>query len=147
MSRVHQRGPATISANMTPMVDVVFLLIIFFVLVAQITSSERVELTLPRLDEEGLAELPRKQRLVVNIGADGERRFAGRAFDSGEAGASELGAALRDAIRRDPESEVLVRAAGGAAYELVQPVLRLCSESGVERVHVVAAPERERRGG
>lgn len=145
MSRVHERGPARIGANMTPMVDVVFLLIIFFVLVAQITSSERLELELPSLAEEGLAETPRGQRLVINIAPDGRRRFASDDYSAGAAGLTDLGAALRAALRREPNSEVLVRAAGAASYEQVQPVLRLCSETGVRRVHIVASPERERQ--
>ena len=51
MSRIHKRGTAELHANLTPMIDVTFLLIVFFVLVSQIVEVENVELKLPELEE------------------------------------------------------------------------------------------------
>jgi biopolymer transport protein ExbD len=42
VSLIYRRGPAQISANLTPMIDVTFLLIVFFVLVSQIVEVENV---------------------------------------------------------------------------------------------------------
>ena len=47
------RGPALrdrppVAANLTPMIDVTFLLIVFFVVVSQIVEVENVEMELPR---------------------------------------------------------------------------------------------------
>ena len=42
-------GPPGIHANLTPMIDVTFLLIVFFVVVSQIVEAEHVELELPVL--------------------------------------------------------------------------------------------------
>ena len=47
MSSIFRRGPAQAQANITPMIDVVFLLIVFFVLVSQIVDLESVDLDLP----------------------------------------------------------------------------------------------------
>ena len=44
MSTVYRRGPAAIEANLTPMIDMTFLLIVFFVLVSQISELEVVEM-------------------------------------------------------------------------------------------------------
>ena len=47
MSSVFKRGNAKIEANLTPMIDVTFLLIVFFVLVSQIVEVENVPMSLP----------------------------------------------------------------------------------------------------
>ena len=51
VSKIHKRGTAELHANLTPMIDVVFLLIVFFVLVSQIVEVENVEMRLPELVE------------------------------------------------------------------------------------------------
>ena len=42
MTRAFARGPASIEANLTPMIDIVFLLVVFFVLVSQIVDLDTV---------------------------------------------------------------------------------------------------------
>lgn len=62
------RGPVHVSANLTPMIDVTFLLIIFFILVTQITNvqvAEEIELVQP---ENSVSVVPDElQRIIVNV--------------------------------------------------------------------------------
>ena len=51
MSRAFRRGRTDVQANLTPMIDVTFLLIVFFVLVSQIVEVENVDLLLPELED------------------------------------------------------------------------------------------------
>lgn len=65
---------ATINANMTPMIDVTFLLIVFFVVVSQIVDRDAVSMDLP-LPENAVAGIPElHEHVVVNIvpSSDGE---------------------------------------------------------------------------
>ena len=64
--------------DMTPMIDVVFQLIIFFLVVSQIISSDRIEnLTLPAADEaKPERELP--ERLVISVDSFGRILISGR---------------------------------------------------------------------
>ena len=59
--------PTTIHANMTPMIDVIFLLIVFFVAVSQIVDREAVsmDLPMPTNPQAGLAE--KTNRVVINV--------------------------------------------------------------------------------
>ena len=58
---------STINANMTPMIDITFLLIVFFVVVSQIVDRDAVSMDLPSPDH-AVAGMPDKQsRVVVNI--------------------------------------------------------------------------------
>ena len=66
------RGVSTINANMTPMIDVTFLLIVFFVVVSQIVDRDVVQMDLPAPEQavSGISEEP--DRIVVNlVPADG----------------------------------------------------------------------------
>ena len=61
----HQRPP--IHANLTPMIDVTFLLIIFFVLVSQIVEVENVDLGLPSPEDPASQLAGEQQRVVINV--------------------------------------------------------------------------------
>ena len=67
MSTIYKRGNAEISANLTPMIDVTFLLIVFFVLVSQIVEVENVEMELPKPTEPLTEKLGEEQRAVINV--------------------------------------------------------------------------------
>ena len=67
MSKVTQRGAVAPTMNITPLIDVVFLLIIFFMLVNNITSEEVVEMQLAELEESKAREIGEMERVVVNI--------------------------------------------------------------------------------
>ena len=67
MSAVHRRGPAAIQANLTPMIDVTFLLIVFFVLVSQIVEVENVPMSLPEPEDPATELAGDEQRAVINV--------------------------------------------------------------------------------
>ena len=157
MSAIFKRGNARIQANLTPMIDVTFLLIVFFVLVSQIVEVENVKLQLPA-PEEPATELPAdEQRVVINIvpaqpavtGRAIEYRVGSRRFAPGEAGV----AALADHIMRlysgNPSLRINLRADRDTQYEWIEPVLRAISlaagrsgEGGITaRVNLVVVRE------
>lgn len=60
-------SPTTINANMTPMIDVTFLLIVFFVVVSQIVDRDAVSMDLPS-PEQAVARIPDlSEHVVVNV--------------------------------------------------------------------------------
>ncbi len=63
-----------VAFDLTPMVDVVFLLIIFFMTTAQFVQRARVNLELPREKGESLPEL-NVPPLVVNVVAQGSTPY------------------------------------------------------------------------
>jgi biopolymer transport protein ExbD len=66
MARLGQ-GVSAINANMTPMIDVTFLLIVFFVVVSQIVDRDVVPMDLPAPEQavSGISE--EADRIVVNL--------------------------------------------------------------------------------
>lgn len=67
MSSVTKRGAVKPTLNITPLIDVVFLLIVFFLLVNNIVTEENPELKLPELEKPETRQVAAENRLVINI--------------------------------------------------------------------------------
>ena len=91
MSKIHRRGPAELHANLTPMIDVTFLLIVFFVLVSQIVEVESVPMSLPEPLEPLTERLGEEPRAMINVvpaagGAAAAYRLGTRSFSPDRSG-------------------------------------------------------------
>ena len=53
--------------SMTPMIDVVFLLIIFFMIITELTQQDLAHLELPKASEAQPDKEPDSERLVINV--------------------------------------------------------------------------------
>ncbi len=64
-----RRGTPTsvINANMTPMIDVTFLLIVFFVVVSQIVDRDAVSMDLPAPNHSASGTLEPSEHVTVNL--------------------------------------------------------------------------------
>ena len=117
--------------NMTPMIDVVFLLIIFFLVSSHLAKQEvQYKLSLPTA-QSGLKDKPsEKPRLTVNVLADGTLLFAGR-----QVTADELRAQLVERQQDlGKDVEVRIRSDEVAPYKQVEPVLLACANAGIWNV-------------
>ena len=134
MSTIFQRGPARPQANITSMIDVVFLLIVFFVLVSQIVDLESVDMDLPAPESPATALPEEEPRAVLNVlpGEDGMcdgYRLAGRDYSPDPTGLLELRTALVGLYRDTPGLRVNLRADRGTDYRWVSPVLQLVRQA------------------
>jgi biopolymer transport protein ExbD len=126
--------------NMTPMIDVVFQLIIFFLLSSHLAKQEQqLPLPLPTA-ESGKAEgAEARPRLTVNVLADGTLLVASRSITPGD-----LVSLLRDRrMVHGDELEVRIRGDRGVLYSRVEPVLLACVKAGIWNV-AYAVQQRER---
>ena len=117
--------------NMTPMIDVVFQLIIFFLLSNHLAKQEKqLPLPLPAA-QSGLVEAAdARPRLTVNVLADGTLLVANRPIQP-----DELVGLLRE--RRSAhgeELEVRIRADRNVLYRRVEPVMIACVQAGIWNV-------------
>jgi biopolymer transport protein ExbD len=118
-------GTATI--NMTPMIDVVFLLIIFFLVSSHLAKQENhVELKLP-LAGSGLGEVDDRESVVVNILADGQWQSGGATVNE-----AELNALLRRRLMAAAGPiQLRIRTDQDVVYERIEPVLTIASKAGI----------------
>lgn len=129
----------SVSFNMTPMIDVVFLLIIFF-LVSSHLAKQEAQLELP-LPEAATGEEPVEAgtpRLTVNLLADGSLTLAGRRVEL-----AELPQRIAERRAREGEDlEVRIRSDRNVPYAAVEPVMLACVRSGVWNVTFAVYQER-----
>ncbi len=142
MDRYRRPPPQEIvpeTANMTPMVDVTFQLIIFFMLVTDISSRQIEALTLPSASRAVAVD---EYEIAVNVAPDGRIRIGGRTF-SDEALESFFESL---AGRRGQGPPLLIRADRSTPFEHVQKVLMIgAGRCGLTRVDMGARTERRDR--
>lgn len=116
---------------MTPMIDVVFLLIIFFLVSSHLSRQEsRMELELPKASsaqEDTDFETP---RLTINVKEDGSLWIAGRPID--ESRLAETFIAIRK--EKGDGVEVRIRGSQTAPYSEFEPIMLACTEAGIWNV-------------
>ncbi len=116
---------------MTPMIDVVFLLIIFFLVSSHLAKQEtQMDLDLPvaSMGDEDIDQTT--PRITINVKADGSLWLAGRRVRRDKL-ASRLSAsksAKGDGI------EVRIRGSRDTAYANVEPVMLACTKAGIWKV-------------
>ena len=157
-SQVHQRGPTKPQMNITPLIDVVFLLIIFFMLVNNIITEQSVRMIVPTLEDATTREFDKAGRLIVNIAPmdynykervdnpllfDGEARFIRvglQTFDADDLqGVTDaLIKARQAAEKQNRDLNVVLRSDGALYYSVVQPVMSAITRAGIDSVNLVA---------
>lgn len=121
------KGRAQGMLDMTPMLDMVFNLLIFFMVVTRFAKEERdMKMLLPSGTEAmPLTEKPKE--IFVNIDSQGGYFFRGRQLTQ-----EELRQVLRDAAVNNPASQsVIIRADKRVQWDFVATAMRLCNEAGI----------------
>lgn len=117
--------------NMTPMIDVVFQLIIFFLLSSHLAKQEtQLALPLPAAESGRPPAADERPRLTVNVLADGTLLVANRLIAADELTRllAERKAAHGDAL------EVRIRGDRSVPYSRVEPVMLACTRAGIWNV-------------
>jgi biopolymer transport protein ExbD len=132
---------AEVGINMTPMIDMVFLLIIFFLLSSSLVQQEnQAELALPKaknvLDDP--ADMA-AQRVTINVQESGAIFFLGRNIP-----VVDLASRIADRVKRQGGiAEIRIRASRKVPYSKVEPILLACSQAGVWDVQFAVFREDE----
>jgi biopolymer transport protein ExbD len=126
--------------SMTPMIDIVFQLLMFFMIATDMASQQVEALTLPGATRAVLSP-PTEPELVLNVMPDGRIRIGGRTFSDK---ALEDLFATRSQRPRDQNAPVVLRADRSTPFEHLQKILMIASTHGqVTRIHLSAKQERK----
>jgi len=112
-----------IEVDMSPMIDMVFLLLIFFI-VASVVIDEKVPIKIPKA---AYAKVPEDTtgRLVVSVNKD-DKMFVGPMPVSLE----QLQEQLAIEIEADPNLRILIRAGSNVKYKTNEKIMMACAEVG-----------------
>ena len=118
--------------NVTPLVDVMLVLLVIFMLTAPLLTSA-VRLELPSADVPPAAATPAP--LTLALDAQGALFLNDRPMSP-----EQLRVRLQDVARLNPETELQLRADQALAYGKVVEVMALAQKAGLSRIGFVAQP-------
>jgi len=114
------------SINLTPMIDIVFNLIIFFVVGTRFVGAEsKLPVQVPEVSEAGKL-VPALEKHVVNVYRDGQVSLNDKFLTTGQ-----LRQELEAARTRCPGLSVIVRGDGEGSFQNVASVLNACRQAGI----------------
>ena len=132
------KGTSLDVLSMTSLIDVVFLLLIFFLVATRFAQEDReLEVVLPAASEaKPLIASPKE--VFVNIDKDGSYYLDGRTL-----GADEVEQTLRRAATNNPLNQaVIIRADKRVQFDYVVTVMNLCNKVGITDYKVTTADEK-----
>ncbi len=126
------------SINLTPMIDVVFLLIIFFMVgsrFTQLSETERdISLQVPQVSDAQTLTDPPKSRMI-NVYADGHLTL-----DKEPVTLQELERRLSAAKAEYKKTGVVIRGDGNAPYQSVADVFATCRKAEITELNIAVRP-------
>ncbi|NOS99598.1 MAG: biopolymer transporter ExbD [Phycisphaerales bacterium] len=131
-----------------PMIDVIFLLLLFFVMVSSFETTARIRIDVPQPEKSRAHAVDDSQQIVVNCeylhpgdsgAADVHYRIGGDQPQPLET----IGRRLAAARSTNPQSTVVVRADHRLPLGRVRQLLRVVESSGFERIQVSAKLQSE----
>ena len=123
MKLIPKNADEDIEVDMSPMIDMVFLLLIFFI-VASTIIDEKVQIEIPKA---AYAKIPEDTtgRIVISVNKD-DSMFVGPMPVSIE----QLKERLEIEIEADPNLRILIRAGSAVKYKTNEKIMLACAEVG-----------------
>lgn len=120
--------------NMTPLIDVMLVLLVIFILAAPLLSST-IPLQLPQAGSAQAAPVNPRAPVVVILDAQGQMYLNDQPVSS-----AVLTERLSNAVRQSPDAELQLRADAAVPYGRVVELIALAQQAGLQRIGFVAQP-------
>ncbi|MFA6107471.1 MAG: biopolymer transporter ExbD [Candidatus Latescibacterota bacterium] len=139
---VHRKGRVGVKIDMTPMVDVAFLLLIFFMSTTQFKPPEEADIDLPSSRSE--IKLPDADVMVLAVDKDGRlfHRTGGAAVQEA-ASLADLEDAVIAARVRNPRLRLAIKADENADFGVVSDLMEILQRTGNTRFNMVTLLEQD----
>ncbi|QDT92459.1 ExbD/TolR family protein [Gimesia algae] len=124
--------------NITPLIDIVFLLVVFFLAATHLTQNEKLEaVELPEASQNESEPDETPRRMIITITLDENLHLRGNEISPEELEAQLL--ALDESKRH--EMEIRIRGDRRIPYQIVEPVLISCARAGISNVKFLVLNE------
>ncbi|TCS36816.1 outer membrane transport energization protein ExbD [Paucimonas lemoignei] len=118
--------------NVTPMVDVMLVLLVIFIITAPL-FTHAIKLDLPSAQAEAAPEKP--QTISLSINGEGQIFWGNEAITQ-----KDLEARLTQAAKQQPQPELHLRADKATRYEIIAQVMAAAQANGVTKMGFVTEP-------
>ena len=122
-----KRSSVVNNLSLTPLIDVVFLLLIFFLVTSEFEDEERrLDIVLP--SASSATPMTRKPReIVIDVDAEGQVYLRGKAVQW-----EELERLLTAAVADNPANQsAIIRSDASASFQPVVSVMDICNRTGI----------------
>lgn len=120
--------------NMAPMIDMVFLLLIFFMVASHLTALERVPVPLPVADKATVPEAVRDRQLVTLLATDDSGAQATLFMNLQEVTLDEFAVAISHLYETDENLGVYLRADRRLMHKHIKAIMQTCADIGVVNI-------------
>jgi biopolymer transport protein ExbD len=134
MSKRHAKRIA-VRIDMTPMVDVAFLLLIFFMSTTQFKPPEEVAVVLPESSSE--IKVPETGIIVITVNKSGKVFIGDESGQAGEVPKDDIMNAIVTARSRRPTARVIVKGDKDAQYGLIADVMDALQNTQTNRFNLM----------
>ncbi|OGV52187.1 MAG: hypothetical protein A2X49_05945 [Lentisphaerae bacterium GWF2_52_8] len=121
--------------NMTPMVDLVLLLLIIFMITAPLIEYA-IDVSPPKFTQDQKKRPDNEKMVTVSLNSKGEFIYKYRALSE-----AQLFQELNTLYKTEPKTPVMIRADAKQPYERVIDLLKVVSRSGFENASLVTQAE------
>ncbi|MDK1031277.1 MAG: biopolymer transporter ExbD [Planctomycetia bacterium] len=132
--RKKRRAEENVEPNMTPIIDMVFLLLIFFLVATKFADVERDVRVRPPSSEHARAAVDVPQEIVINITKEGTFHVAGV-----EHRIEDIDNMLAGAVAGNKRQAVVIRGDRRAILQFAVDILDLCQKHNVEYVYITTS--------
>ena len=137
--KFQNKEPESAVFPLAPMIDVVFLLLIFFIATMQFSQSEReLEVSVP-VAEEGADARQTVGEIIVNVKEDGEVLV-----DNAVMTQAQLFEKLQRISAIHPNQAIRIRGDGQVEYQKIVEVIDVCQKAGIPNISFATQVQRKR---
>ena len=119
--------------NLTPMLDVVFIMLIFFIVTANFIKEPGLEINRPDSDT---AEIQENAAILIAVGANDEVYMDGRRID-----VRQVKANVVKMLADNPQGSVVIQADERAVADTIIKVMDGAREAGVNAISLASEPK------
>ncbi len=124
-----------VSIDLTPIIDMVFLLLIFFLVATTFHQTEQeLQIALPSVSAAQSISVSLRE-LVIHVNRQGEIIVNGQTIS-----ADALRTIMTETVAANPQQKVTLRGDRDAAYASIARVLDICKVSGIQEPYLDTAP-------
>ncbi len=124
-----------VTVEMTPLIDMVFLLLVFFLVATTFHQTEReMQIALPQAAFTGPISTALRE-IIINVDSAGEIIVGGRTVEP-----DDLRAMIKQAVEANPDQKVTLRGDRSTAYANIVRVLDICKGAGVQEPYLDTVP-------
>ena len=127
-------GPSNPQINVTPLIDVLLVLIIVFLVVASMSKQQGLEAQIPQLNEKQTPEQQQSRTIVIEVAWAGKGQTPSVTINKEDVRWEDLKQRLAKIYLTRAEKVAFVRGADDIDFQYVADVIDIAHVAGVRRV-------------